>query len=219
MIIGCYHKDGNLYFYNDKSGAICGNNEYNVVKDGSTGKIAYIQKGVLRNCIDFRYSDGYAVGTSEENAVVSNVCSSTRLYGVNPAYHLNGFISGDFTNWRQNIDNGLPKDDYPVLDSEHGIVYRISSGSYSNTPSSETLPEDLIASGNSGPNIEWSLDKNGVLTLKGYGDMPDYSYGEPGWFPYHELIHQVTFEGSITSVGSHAFHDYVNLEYVALPDQ
>ena len=60
------------------------------------------------------------------------------------AYLLNG-SSSDSPVWYQNLDNDRPRDDYPVLDSSHGIVYCIDKDTafYSNDPDGE--PGQIIS--------------------------------------------------------------------------
>lgn len=71
-------------------------------------------------------------------------------------YLLNGENPGEANVWRQNLDNGNPKDTYPVLSADHGIVYAITDG-YSNTE--EQAPQD---------------QEQAALTVSGWQQKPAY---------------------------------------------
>lgn len=71
-------------------------------------------------------------------------------------YLLNGENPGEANVWRQNLDNGNPKDTYPVLSTDHGIVYAITDG-YSNTE--EQAPQD---------------QEQAALTVSGWQQTPAY---------------------------------------------
>lgn len=71
-------------------------------------------------------------------------------------YLLNGENPGEANVWRQNLDNGNPKDTYPVLSADHGIVYAITDG-YSNTE--EQAPQD---------------QEQTALTVSGWQQTPAY---------------------------------------------
>lgn len=71
-------------------------------------------------------------------------------------YLLNGENPGEANVWRQNLDNGNPKDTYPVLSADHGIVYAVTGG-YSNTE--EQTPQD---------------QEQTALTVSGWQQKPAY---------------------------------------------
>ncbi len=62
----------------------------------------------------------------------------------------------------------------------------------------------IIASGECGENLTWTLDENGVLTISGSGDMENYDTSAP-WKTYATIIKSVEIEFGVTSVGSLAF--------------
>ena len=62
----------------------------------------------------------------------------------------------------------------------------------------------------------WSLT-DGVLTITGEGNMPDYPDGAP-WDAYKDRITKVVLAGGVTYVGAHAFEDYDKLEAVDFGD-
>ncbi len=74
--------------------------------------------------------------------------------------------------------------------------------------------------GDWGDNIAWELDEEGVLTLKGSGDMASYSYS--GEIPWNELgvansIKSIIVGEGITSIGDYAFYYCKNAASVSLP--
>ena len=74
--------------------------------------------------------------------------------------------------------------------------------------------------GDSGDNIAWELDEEGVLTLKGSGDMAPYVYS--GEVPWNELgissnIKSIIVGEGITSISDYAFYYCRNAASVSLP--
>jgi len=73
--------------------------------------------------------------------------------------------------------------------------------------------ETIIASGEAGENITWTLCEDGTLTISGEGDMPDYSstyFGDTNfttapWNSHQSLINNVVIENGVTSIGIDAF--------------
>lgn len=59
-------------------------------------------------------------------------------------YLLNGENPGEANVWRQNLDNGNPKDACPVLSADHGIVYAVTGG-YSNTEEQASQDQEQAA--------------------------------------------------------------------------
>ena len=67
-----------------------------------------------------------------------------------------------------------------------------------------------------GSPINWVL-ADGVLTLTGTGDMPDYSFlSDKPWDEYDEEITSVVISDGITSVGDYAFYDLASLSSVSM---
>ena len=80
---------------------------------------------------------------------------------------------------------------------------------------------DVIASGSCGDSVKWTLDSDGVLTIRGSGKMhnySDYSSNRVPWDSLRESIHSVVIEQGVTSIGSWAFFDCSSLTSVTLPD-
>ena len=90
--------------------------------------------------------------------------------------------------------------------------------------------------------MHWSISTDGVLTINGDGDMPDYtsSTGSP-LFDYSDYILRIVVEdgitkigdssfchldkmvsislpNSVTSLGDNCFYDYRSLESISLPE-
>lgn len=74
-----------------------------------------------------------------------------------------------------------------------------------------------LAEGSSG-DLSWSL-KDGVLTIRGDGAIPDYTEHNPApWYDHRDSILRVQFDGDITAVGAMAFCDCTALVTVQLPN-
>ena len=91
----------------------------------------------------------------------------------------------------------------------------------SEAPEPTAEPEgELIASGQAGENVTWSLD-NGVLTISGTGNMEDYSSASSKMGPWYESrneIETVIIEGGVTSIGKDAFRNCGSLIDVTIPN-
>ena len=73
----------------------------------------------------------------------------------------------------------------------------------------------MVANGNCGTNLTWTLYDNGELEISGSGLMADYrSAIFVPWFEYRESIQKVTIEENVLSVGNRAFSGCVNLSTV-----
>ena len=77
----------------------------------------------------------------------------------------------------------------------------------------------LFAEGGScGENVSWNLT-NGVLTIKGTGDM--YNYGEKSnpapWYAQRASIESVNIKIGVTTIGDSAFYDCSNMTSVHIP--
>lgn len=75
--------------------------------------------------------------------------------------------------------------------------------------SDDEMPETFFA---------WEL-KNGVLTVSGMANMPDYDYNRRNtpWEAERANIRELVIEEGLTSVGDGAFHGCSNLQKVTLP--
>ena len=67
-----------------------------------------------------------------------------------------------------------------------------------------------------GNNIAWEIT-DGQLTLKGSGNMFNFSLGESPWWDIKESINYIVMDDEITSIGISAFHSCSNLEHVWIP--
>ncbi|MBR2411581.1 MAG: leucine-rich repeat protein [Clostridia bacterium] len=80
-----------------------------------------------------------------------------------------------------------------------------------------TASADVVASGNCGENITYTLDSDGTLTISGTGHMPDYWTTLP-WDSYLSAIKEVNIESGVTSVGSNAFANCTALTSVVISE-
>ena len=75
---------------------------------------------------------------------------------------------------------------------------------------------EIVDSGTSN-DMSWNLNGNGVLTISGTGNMPDYSSTSQPWYKYRESIKQVKIGDGITGIGNYAFSGCTNLTSVTIP--
>ncbi len=81
--------------------------------------------------------------------------------------------------------------------------------------SNATDDTNIIASGECGKNITWVLNKSGVLSISGSGNMSNDSAS--AWADYQEQVKSVIFDGNITSIGKNAFKENYNIVNIDLP--
>ncbi len=77
----------------------------------------------------------------------------------------------------------------------------------------------IIASGNCGTGICWSLDENGLLDISGSGVMNQFSAntGSP-WSSYRAQIKKIVISQGVRNIGSYAFKDCSALTQISIPD-
>lgn len=75
---------------------------------------------------------------------------------------------------------------------------------------------NVIARGECGNDIVWSLDSDGTLTITGNGAMYDYGMGESPFSA--KTIKRVVFAEGITYIGCFTFYNCHELEAVTLPE-
>lgn len=81
-----------------------------------------------------------------------------------------------------------------------------------------TVDSGYCGADNSGENLRWTLDNNGVLTISGSGAMKDYTWDENvrlDWYVrYKKDIRSVVLDKRITHIGDYAFDKCTNIESV-----
>ena len=77
---------------------------------------------------------------------------------------------------------------------------------------------DITDSGTCGENLTWTLDENGLLTISGEGDMPNYEWSYPLWHANKDKIKSIVIDDGVTSVGRYAFGSCPSLTSVEIPD-
>lgn len=66
--------------------------------------------------------------------------------------------------------------------------------------------------------MHWIISTDGVLTISGTGDTPDYGNGANApWYAYRNQIYSVVVEEGITGLGYAAFSDLSNVTTIDLP--
>ena len=123
----CY-ECGNTVTAHERIGHLVGDNQNDYNNSMAPGLTL---KGIVTNC----YSDTQLAGTQGGTVNGGGVKDAEEFASGEVAYLLNGSTSEGSLAWYQNVDIGT-KDNYPVLDSSHGIVYCIEEDPvrYSNDP-------------------------------------------------------------------------------------
>ena len=74
-----------------------------------------------------------------------------------------------------------------------------------------------VASGECGDKLIWKLDKNGVLTISGDGEMWDFALNSAPWSGEANNIQALSLPYGITSIGEYAFQGCCNLSDSTIP--
>ena len=81
---------------------------------------------------------------------------------------------------------------------------------------------DAAESGKCGKHLTWTLDGDGTLTIRGTGEMTEFSssYGKTPapWEDYSGLIKSIVINDGVTSIGNYAFYNCSSLTSVTIPD-
>lgn len=73
--------------------------------------------------------------------------------------------------------------------------------------------------GNCGKNLTWQLDDDGILTIRGTGDMKNFSLRrKAAWSDQCKLIKKIIVEDGVNSIGCCAFSECSNLAEVIIPE-
>lgn len=78
--------------------------------------------------------------------------------------------------------------------------------------------ENIVASGLCGENVQWKLDKDGLLTISGTGEMQDYDSHDAPWHDEQFEIKSVIVEKNVTNIGVAAFWDCGSITSVTISE-
>ena len=85
-------------------------------------------------------------------------------------------------------------------------------------PESEYEKEGVQDKEESKSPVSWEF-KDGVLTVSGEGEMPDYSGTEEvPWIAVRDSVRKIVIEEGIISIGKQSFSDFENLKEVVFPE-
>lgn len=83
-----------------------------------------------------------------------------------------------------------------------------------------TLPNssvsDAKAHGTFANNLKWELSVDGILTITGQGDIPEYGREDAPWKSYSDIIYEIQIGNGITRIGGYAFAELKNLKKVVM---
>lgn len=82
--------------------------------------------------------------------------------------------------------------------------------------------DTIIKSGECGENVTWELNSEGVLTIRGKGEMYDYRWvnyvPDTPWYEYKNDIKKIVVEEGIVSIGNSSFFKLDKVEDIKLSD-
>ena len=79
----------------------------------------------------------------------------------------------------------------------------------------------IMKQGKCGDNLTWTLDKEGLLTISGEGEMENYIFFDSPFdspFCKNKNITKVKIIHGVTSIGNHAFDGCKALTSIEIPD-
>lgn len=79
------------------------------------------------------------------------------------------------------------------------------------------MSEAPQTSGECGASLTWELEDDATLTIRGTGEMQDYTASD-GAGPWGKDVRRVIIEEGVTTIGAYAFNDCRSLSEVSLPD-
>ena len=101
----------------------------------------------------------------------------------------------------------------------------VIQNNYGGSPEWIGYQSEYINAGNFGDALHWELSSDGVLTISGKGEMPNFGYDYatdddllPPWEAYKNLITAVVIEKGVTSIGNEAFYQHSSIVSVEIPD-
>ena len=105
---------------------------------------------------------------------------------------------------------------YPANDSSWTEEVRKN---YGGTLTWKIYGGDNVDSGTCGENVTWVLDKNGVLTISGTGEMERYaSASQWPWYKKRDEVVSIVIEDGVTTIGYSAFENFIHLTNIEIPD-
>lgn len=75
----------------------------------------------------------------------------------------------------------------------------------------------VSVSAKTAPDFSWKLT-DGVLTISGNGDMPNYDWNSAPWYSLRSEIKEVVIFQGVTSIGNYAFSGCRSLTSISIPE-
>ena len=118
--------------------------------------------------------------------------------------------SSAFVNVNKSIPVYVPKSSVATYQSAKG---------WSEFTNIQPLIPVVIASGSCGENLTWTLNNEGVLDIKGSGEMANYDWSiNAPWFDFAHKIKTVSMDSAITSIGDFAFSYCTEFVSINIPE-
>jgi len=115
-------------------------------------------------------------------------------------------------------DEESESDEIPEEDEEPVEEDGQEQDSESGDEKEEQDSDAIITSGTFGDGLSYVLTTDYVLTISGTGSMPDFRLDDKPWQADSGSIKTLVIEDGITSIGTRAFYDCVNLASLTFPE-
>lgn len=210
------------------------------ITDGDSGFIDVVEADWFYTAVKWARENGYASGVGsnrfDPNAAVTREQFAQFLYNYIGQPEVQGddlrkFLDGNSISWSKDamtwavqnkLINGLEKGngiEFLCL-MPHDNATRAQAASILKSFYIKIIkPEDTVASGECGENVSWALDKNGVLYIRGMGDMAENHRLSSPWNEIASKVKTVLIEEGVTSICDRAFFDFTNMTNITISNQ
>ena len=178
-------------------------------------KRAFIKRVVIENGVT---SIGYYAFRNCINLINVTIPDSVTSIGSSAFYYCTSLASITIP------DSVTTISDYAFKGCSNLTIHGYS-GSYAETYANENnisfvAITDNIASGTISDTVTWVIGKNGVLTVSGEGEIPDYgrTSDQAPWYAYRTQVTAIVVEDGITSIGNYAFLALANAESLEIAE-
>ncbi len=109
-------------------------------------------------------------------------------------------------------------DDIPEATEEEDIpeVVEEAEEADETEEAAELMEKEVSTEGECGPNAQWSLSEDGILTITGTGAIKDFEDGAERWNGLESKITEVHIANGITRIGKNAFYECTQLVHVEI---
>ena len=117
-------------------------------------------------------------------------------------------------------ENASPEAQDPQDDQQEDVppTERVTDDTTESDDTAVSTEGATIVTSGEESGITWTLDSDGLLTISGEGNMPNWEWSNGPLYKIREAIKQVRIEKGVTSIGRFAFNACINMTHITIPD-